>query len=724
MRKTYYLFLVILIAAFLLPLNSLAADWLSCDHMQSGINCELDWLVGGACLTTAEGNAANTACGANAKLNCNGSCVCNSGYIRCGATCKTPMTNSACDTAHQSTDPCTGTCGACLPGFSGSPCSLPPAPAILWSSSGNNIYNNFSSFPGNVGIGTKTPGAKLDIVTLAQNPAGSPLACPSGTGWIDFNLNTIKNNGECFVPTLTTSGGNVGIGTASPSKALEVSIRYIGDGITVSNSSTTANYSPSYTLKGHSTITSLDHEANIGLALSNGHYSTNAPAGTFVIRNKDKDIMFSTQSVGAYPVTMTVSSGGKVGIGTTTPVTKLEVNDLMRVTKALSSNPTWPSAGQGLELAYDSDINRGYIQVFDRATSSWGELYLGDGKVGIGTTAPAGKLTIRNPGSDSIVLEDTANDGSRPGIQFTNNDLMVIHGDDSSNENFHFYSTFSNTRTNDAVLGIHGDTGGTTSWGKTLTLTHDGSDGIIATDTGDLLLLPSSSRVGIGPSATNPTELLSIRWDAHDAYMSVDSGLNGGNSSGYRWREAGTQKWGLIYETWRGDADERLVLVNGTSGSPYDLMTFRENNVVTIWDNTGGATAADWPRDGTFRLQIGGQAHATAWSTASDTRIKKDVHVINGALDKVMGLKGVSFKYRNDEYPNLQFDDNIHIGFIAQDVEKVIPELVINSNTPNGLKSLDYGRFTPLLVEAIKEQQKQINDLKAQLNTLSSNLSK
>jgi len=261
MRKTYYLFLVILIAAFILPLNSLAADWPSCDHMQSGINCEADWLVGGVCLTTAQGNAANTACGANAKLNCNGSCVCNSGYIRCGAVCKLPMTNSACDTAHQSTDPCTGTCGACLPGFSGSPCSVPPAPAIFWSSSGNNIYNNFSSFPGNVGIGTATPGAKLDVngplragyntdtISYLGRAAigtvgGSPgyldyatfahIDSNTATGYALFQtqLGTTYLNAPTTQPVVLAIGGNekmrlnndgkVGIGTISPSKTLDI----------------------------------------------------------------------------------------------------------------------------------------------------------------------------------------------------------------------------------------------------------------------------------------------------------------------------------------------------------------------------------------------------------------------------------------------------------------------------------------------------------------------
>ena len=57
-----------------------------------------------------------------------------------------------------------------------------------------------------------------------------------------------------------------------------------------------------------------------------------------------------------------------------------------------------------------------------------------------------------------------------------------------------------------------------------------------------------------------------------------------------------------------------------------------------------------------------------------------------------------------------------HIGFIAQEVEEVFPELV-NRNPENDLRSVDYISLIPVLVEAIKEQQQQIDDLKQQLKT-------
>lgn len=85
----------------------------------------------------------------------------------------------------------------------------------------------------------------------------------------------------------------------------------------------------------------------------------------------------------------------------------------------------------------------------------------------------------------------------------------------------------------------------------------------------------------------------------------------------------------------------------------------------------------------------------------SDERLKDNIETIENGLAKVSELRGVSYTKDNKK----------SIGVIAQEVEKVLPEVVITGNTEDKFKSVDYGRLTAVLIEAIKEQQEQIDTL-------------
>lgn len=77
-----------------------------------------------------------------------------------------------------------------------------------------------------------------------------------------------------------------------------------------------------------------------------------------------------------------------------------------------------------------------------------------------------------------------------------------------------------------------------------------------------------------------------------------------------------------------------------------------------------------------------------------------------------MKLQGVNYDWKVEEFPDLKFSAGRQVGLIAQDTEKVIPEVVTTDN--NGYKGISYEKLTPILVEAIKEQQKQMEDIKAE----------
>jgi hypothetical protein len=94
----------------------------------------------------------------------------------------------------------------------------------------------------------------------------------------------------------------------------------------------------------------------------------------------------------------------------------------------------------------------------------------------------------------------------------------------------------------------------------------------------------------------------------------------------------------------------------------------------------------------------------------SDARVKENVETLEGALDKTLKLRGVSYTRTDIE------DKSTKIGVIAQEILEVVPEVV--SQDENGMYAVSYGNITALLIEAIKEQQKQIDELKEIINGL------
>ena len=107
-----------------------------------------------------------------------------------------------------------------------------------------------------------------------------------------------------------------------------------------------------------------------------------------------------------------------------------------------------------------------------------------------------------------------------------------------------------------------------------------------------------------------------------------------------------------------------------------------------------------------------GTAKSAGWDTYSDARLKQNVETVSGALDKVTRLRGVNYDWRADAERRVGPTTGRHLGLIAQEVEAIVPEVV--STSDDGYKSINYDNLTGLLIEAIKEQQRQIEALQAQ----------
>tara|TARA_B100000131_G_scaffold312152_1_gene345899 strand:+ start:1202 stop:1873 length:672 start_codon:yes stop_codon:yes gene_type:complete len=91
----------------------------------------------------------------------------------------------------------------------------------------------------------------------------------------------------------------------------------------------------------------------------------------------------------------------------------------------------------------------------------------------------------------------------------------------------------------------------------------------------------------------------------------------------------------------------------------------------------------------------------------SDGNLKNNVKTLQGVTDKLREIRGVRFNYIPESGLNPEVE---HLGVIAQEVERVFPELVIDSK--RGYKTMDYVSLSAVLLQAVKEQQEQIDGLK------------
>lgn len=143
--------------------------------------------------------------------------------------------------------------------------------------------------------------------------------------------------------------------------------------------------------------------------------------------------------------------------------------------------------------------------------------------------------------------------------------------------------------------------------------------------------------------------------------------------------------------------------VYGTSGTNVGVAgVSNSSHGVYGYSNTGYGLYCD-----------GNGAYTGSWSHVSDQRFKTNVSILQDAISRVRRLRGVTFQWKKDEFPEMNFSKELQIGFIAQEIEKIYPEVVHTDN--KGVKSVDYANLTPILVEAIKEQQNTIQKLEGRI---------
>ena len=318
-------------------------------------------------------------------------------------------------------------------------------------------------------------------------------------------------------------------------------------------------------------------------------------------------------------------------------------------------------------------------------------------QTGIGTTAPINKFEVVTTTADPASSGSSANGNLRLGATSTN-----VH-----------------------VLDFGLSSTSTYSWLQARSKSAYGT-------TYNLVLNPIGGNVGIG--TTNPTAKLNLVGGGIRIFTGFSNNstprpaLNTSTIGNYEIRGTGGGG-GATQADGADDGFLRLSAGGGSSAgtqSSIDLSGYSNvadmlNNIVMRTagterlriDNVGNVgigTSAP-----TVRLQVSGDIIANSIAGSSDARFKTNVTPIVNPLQKVLALRGVNFDWKTTEFPARSFSENRSLGFIAQEVEKVLPEVVQTEKNAEGYKSVQYDKIVALLVEAIKDQQKQIDSLKAEL---------
>jgi len=286
---------------------------------------------------------------------------------------------------------------------------------------------------------------------------------------------------------------------------------------------------------------------------------------------------------------------------------------------------------------------------------------LSNGRIGIGTTTPASRLHVAYPsgtGAGQVVLEEQgdAADGAR--LTFKNSaradknwDLYGLTNNTSANARFNFYYN---------------------GYGDVMNLTGDG-------------------RVGIGLSA--PTASLQVRSASNFAVPQLNLQVTAGSYSRLRMSNTinPTPWWdiaGLTHASTSGSAFMNFFYSqNGSTG--IDVLSLRGN---------GNAAFA-------------GTVTANGVTLTSDERLKKDIKPLNDVMPQLEHLSGYQYLWKDESR-----DATLQTGLLAQEVEKVLPQLV--KTDEHGMKSMNYIGLIPYLLEAVKVLKQQNETLLKRVESL------
>ncbi len=217
----------------------------------------------------------------------------------------------------------------------------------------------------------------------------------------------------------------------------------------------------------------------------------------------------------------------------------------------------------------------------------------------------------------------------------------------------------------------------------------------------------------------------SVTW-SEGIYITVSGGStsNSGGVLSYATTSStgSTTGYGVLSSSSGNGANNYGISASGSGGTSinYGVAGFAYGTTGSAaYGVYGYATGGTYNWAGYFNGPV--FCNSGAWS-GSDIRWKRNITEIHDELSNILTLKPVTYQWRTDEFPKMSFTNDVQIGLVAQDVEKVFPNLVMTDN--NGYKSVSYEKLSVILLEGIKEQQKQIESYKSQLQSLQEKVDK
>lgn len=327
-------------------------------------------------------------------------------------------------------------------------------------------------------------------------------------------------------------------------------------------------------------------------------------------------------------------------------------------------------------------------------------------------TAGTQRIYVRAGGVVNIVGDAAVGSTLAPTERF-----YVVDG---SNRNTVAFATTGNSFTSSSVLNVSSTTTGGVGAGSTkmINIARSGAN----TNASHTAYGMYSAVTNTGATSTNVSGYFSASGATNNYGLIIPSG--GGNAGigtsvpAYQLTLGGTgsvfgventavftaKNSAATYEQyfWPRWSDNIMYMNYGSGG-----FNIRNNSsALTMFMSNAGDVGIGMVPTGSYKVEVSGRLKTTGINETSDIRLKKNVLAIDNALAKVQQLRGVSYEWRVDEFKDKGLDTRPQIGLIAQEVEKIFPQLVGTDNA--GFKSVEYSKVVAVLIEAIKEQQKLI----------------